>query len=550
MLDPIERRVNDVYEDLAPSADLRDEVLGSLGEAAPAPRRTWVTTAFAAAAAAVLVVFLLARTKRDDRPPNDPPPVAAADVDAQRTKNEAAYASLKASLHEDHHGKWVVIAGGKLAATGKTLADVTTSPIEGAHRFVFQVGTEGDQTSFISTWYAARFAGPPLAGILDIDWTMGPNGVEVWREGGPRQKSFGARPFPRLRFAVGAPGDERREPLELFLGSVGPPLVLTRADYERLNLARFEVPGTHTMMDVPCTRVVVTAGITEQDTARPVIAAVSRAPDEQMIDFARWRHRFWDWGGGLGAQAIAPHSQGWIVFGNDRVLGAGATAEAAVRAAKGATDFAYHRYLVALPLATDPVPLEVAPAGKEPVRAVPMEGPLGSLGRPSALLARGDEVLPTVNEATAQRAGLQLLECPRPYTVSVRGMSYTARAAFAWRKDDLERTLVRVYILPKALTAAIRAGNAPGTREVLPKVTLMWDEMPAVDALTFLQTITGIPIVYVDGARAHIGSRPPVTLRVENAPMSKVLGALCDQCGINWRYKDRTLEIRIPSSGR
>ena len=372
-----------------PSAALKDAVLRDLPDREArrpwAPRRLGararVALGLAAAAALIAPTFLLRRDgDRASRPlaigwtplaPDAPATIAAA-----RERNLEAYAREKARLHRDLVGKWVVIAerdpatvsgAYKPIVVGETLDDVAAIGADLPHRFVFRVGEDGDEDVFVSSWYAPRFAGHGIATALGMQVVMH-GAVDVSKDG--RSASFrGPTPFPRVAFHLAAP-DGTASPRngdatpEVFIGSVGPDLMLTPQDATELRLARWEVPGTVTVGGVPCRRVRVTASVPAVGASGSVVACVPDVPMETLVEASRARHRFWEWSEGLRADLaldreplgsplveIGRHER-WIVFGNDRVLGRGTTAQEALDAAHAFRDVVYHRYVTRWPMPT------------------------------------------------------------------------------------------------------------------------------------------------------------------------------------------------------
>ena len=526
MPDTIESRVKTLYDELEPDPEVRADLLASLETERRTLRTRWAMWGGLAAAAAVLTAFLIA-TPRDDGEP-DAVVAVAGNADEERATNTEAYEKLKPTLHEKHKGKWVVIAKGALALVADTFQEVLAADVPGAHRFVFEVGTEGDLETFVSTWYAPRFAGPTLAKALEVDWSSGPNGLEIWRKGGARKKSFTKGPFPRMRLDIGAPGG-RREGLELFLGTVGPPLVLTRADHERMGLARFEVPGTHKLLLVTkCDRVLVQVAIDESDTPRTVIAAVSRESDTTMIGLARSRHRFWDWGGSLSEAATAPHDRGWILFGNDRVLGAGSSPEQAVKDGEGATDFAYHRYLVRMPYEPQTVMLSFARLpSPETLRFEDTQGQVVPVTIQMRL--HGEVDISVIDEPTARALGLHMREVPMQYGTTRDEKTVPVRAGYVWRVDrDGERTLQLVGVLEPRVDPIVRLDE-------IEVASIQWSDVSLEGAAAQLTLQTGI-LIEVVGAELQ---KRKISFSASDLTLAQVLDMITMrmQPELMWRYR-------------
>jgi len=369
--------------DLHPSDALRAAVLLGLSTRppAPSPSRRWLTAVAAAGVAAAIVVGAVLWPRRDARletpqPDALPPVEAAADRDAERSEiarqraaNRAVYETEFPRMNVSK-GKWVAIAAEpppnlegafKAIVLGETLDDVAKFAPHAKHRYVFRVGGEGDVETFASTWYAPRFAGHGLVNALGISSIQGGDGITL-RKGGITVTEKGPTPFPRVRVAIDTPD---REPVaaaagdasatELWLGSVGPTLMLTPEDGARLSLARWEVPGVETVMGVPCRRVLVRVALVGLPGDATVVGAVPDVPYERLVALSRSRHSFWQWPDSLRGMLDLPgegDARGqWLVFGNDRVLGRGPTPETAVTDADDRMkDVVYQRWVVRWPM--------------------------------------------------------------------------------------------------------------------------------------------------------------------------------------------------------
>ncbi|MBL9086522.1 MAG: hypothetical protein JNM10_05225, partial [Planctomycetia bacterium] len=298
-----------------PPAALKDAVLRDLPDREArrpwAPRRLGararVALGLAAAAALIVPTVLLRRDgERASRPPDlgwsPVAPDAPATIAAARARNLEAYAREKARLHRDLVGKWVVIAerdpatvegAYKSVVVGETLDAVAAIGAVSPHRFVFRVGEDGDEDVFVSSWYAPRFAGHGIATALGMQVVMH-GAVDVSKDG--RSATFGGpTPFPRVAFHLAAldgtasPRNGDATP-EVFLGSVGPDLMLTPQDATELRLARWEVPGTVTVGGVPCRRARVTASVPAVGASGSVVACVPDVPMEDLVARSRARH--------------------------------------------------------------------------------------------------------------------------------------------------------------------------------------------------------------------------------------------------------------------
>lgn len=450
--DPLALALRAAAADVAPSDALRHAVLDALGDRpAPSPRAR-LAPAFVAGALAVAAGLLVALWPRADSPEPRPPapradaPVAPPDADAQaaavaraRAQNRAIYAAEHARWPA---GTWVSIAwrdpatvegAYKPVVLGASLEDVAAAGADALHRYLFRVGEEGDVETFVSSWYAPRFAGGGLVSALGIESWQGGDAV-VLVKGEHRARFAGATPFPRVRATIAAPdGSPPRRTgdatPELWFGSVGPALMLTPQDADELGLSRFEVPGTETVGTVPCRRVRVTVEVPGLDAKAMLIGAVPDVPYEALVAASRARHRFWEWGEGLVPKlALAvptlpgtPALEHWIVFGNDRVLGRGASPQAAIEDADRFPDVVYQRYVLRWPRAELPVGDERAtlavrvalPGGVEVegrVRPTALErgGAAGSAGSGASRVAV--HVVPSIREAQWIRAGLHRAE--------------------------------------------------------------------------------------------------------------------------------------------
>lgn len=376
------RRVAAAAGPLTPSPAVRARLLAAVavtpqGEAAPARRPWW---ALSAAAAALAGVGLWLGAHERPAPPPEPPEQRAVARDPweeppgvaeQRAANEACWERERARLAKELPGQMVVIAHGQVVKASS--GDRPPSPERRAggaggagapivHAFTFRVGQDGPREApFFSSWYAPRFAGAELAGVLGADWQMGAGGTRLTKTGKPERRGVGPV-FPRLPFDLegpprepGAPG-ARLQGQEVFLGSLGPPLMLTPEDAVALDLFRWEVPGLVTVWGrLRCRQAVLSVGVSGWDDPHWVTALWPLEPRERLVDLARGRDRFWGWGGDLGAQAVAEspglpgEERTWLLFGRDRVLGRAATPGELLLEVEADAEPTYHRFLMRWP---------------------------------------------------------------------------------------------------------------------------------------------------------------------------------------------------------
>lgn len=467
---------------LFPSAALRTVVLRDLGRRSGVPAREarrvprlarWAAGLVPALVAVAVAVVLLGREgDRASRPDATAPARDLAAIEAARARNRAAYDRERERLHRDHAGQWIalavpegMVAGGplELLAVGPTLEAVRGFRAEAKHRYVFRVGDEGDLDVFVSTWYGARFAGSGgIARGLGVELVLH-DAIDV-AKGDQRARFAGETPFPSVAFHLEAP-DGRASPRngdatpEVFVGSLGPDLMLTPQDDAELGLERFEVPGTATVGGVPCRRVLVTASIPRVGARGTLVACVPDVPAERLAGMARARHGFWEWAGSLRATlgldrgflllpgGDEPPSTSWLVFGNNRVLARGRNAPEALAAADTYRDVVYHRYVTPWPM-TDPTqdpraPTAVEADGGERVQVELSAGRLvGTLPtrifyrevafRPQEPTPDGGTVvvLDPMDEAAWVRANLALSEAPFALRLMGAPADATIRAAY------------------------------------------------------------------------------------------------------------------------
>jgi hypothetical protein len=215
-------------------------------------------------------------------------------------------------------GKWVLIADRapeeiegafKPLVVGETLDSVASLAADAKHRFVFRVGEEGDATTPVTEWRGPRFAGRSLLRAMGVLAPLSSTGGSIELRRGDRAMTFrDASPFPRLRVGIEAAAGatpDTPEPREVLpVGDAGPTLLLTPDDDRRLGLARWEVPGTETVGDVPCRRVLVRVSIPELGIVAPVVAAVPYVPLEALVAKARVRNEPWTWSQEMGERSI------------------------------------------------------------------------------------------------------------------------------------------------------------------------------------------------------------------------------------------------------
>ena len=356
-------------------------------------------------------------------------PAAAPTVEQERDRDGKAYAAAIGGLKRDHSNEWVVIADGKVAATGPRVADVLGTGAKALHRYVFQVGEDGDASEMITMWYGPRFCGAGLPMALGFEFALGGG----WRrpaDGATFEQMKDETPFPRNGVQVGPPGG-RSELLDVLIGTVGPPLMLTPDDFERLGLARFEVPGTLTVFGMPCRRAVVRVALPGFDAEATIVACAPSVPRKQLVESSRWRDIGW-FEDRFGVWAMDPWASNrkalegrWALIGVDRLLGDGDSPEAALLAGEGKASEAYHRFLTRMPRAEERVYDESK--FSKPSK-VTLNGLELSLRR--ATIDGAEEFL--ADEATAQRLHLELAEEARCAFVLRDGKRIDAHVGAAW----------------------------------------------------------------------------------------------------------------------
>jgi|GEM_PF-7008793 len=380
-------RLAQALRESAPRDEVRRTVLSDVAELRQEPPRglvrraidaKWPVAALGAAAAAVLVLVdpprpaagpeRLGRVEAHATPWADPYAKEDDAVTRARATNEAAWKSMAADVVAKHNGSWVVVGDGKLLAVGARLHLVAGTGADLPHRFVFEVGTEGDDDLFVSSWYGTRFCGVGIHSALGTDWQGGAGGFRLSKGGKTVQATLGDA-FPRLVVRLLDPDPRMHDPLaavagEVFFGTVGPTLMLTPQDHRRLGLARFEVPGTVKVGEFgPARRVLVRVSIPEVEADATIEALVPTMPYETLVGFARWRNSWWRWAesiqpkmpatipalGTPGHPAPATEAETWILFGRDRILASGDSPSAALAGDSALEDVDYHRFLMRVP---------------------------------------------------------------------------------------------------------------------------------------------------------------------------------------------------------
>jgi hypothetical protein len=347
---------------------------------------------------------------------------APAAVETARTANRLAYETEIAKLRETCAGQWVVIADGRVAATGDTPESVDAAAPKALHRYLFRVGDEGDGELVANFWYGPRFGGIPLATALGVDALGGTLTEES--------------PFPRRPVVVRTPSGTA-ETMDVFLGTVGPPLMLTLDDAERLALGRYEVPGMLTTSWIPFgfRRVTVHVSVPRGAGGAWIAACVPTGTRAQMVELSRGRDIGWFedqfgiWSMDPWAAKRRSLAGRWALIGVDRLLAEGATAEEALTNGAGKAPEAYMRYLAKLPLEGE-LALEGESFSEQTVlrvggRAVPVRRD------PS----RDDGVfLGTLEQAEPLR--LELAEAGRCVFVLEGGIRRHARMGAVWLDAD------------------------------------------------------------------------------------------------------------------
>jgi hypothetical protein len=366
---------------------------------------------------------------------------AAGAVELARERNRKAYEAAKPDLHAKHTGEWVVIADGKVAAYGKRPEDVQTTAPDAAHRYLFEVGKEGDGEFVANFWYGPRFGGGALAGALGIT-TFGAEDDDP------------ATAFPRTKVVLSTPSGQREE-MDVLVGTVGPPLLVTLDDAARLNLSRYEVPGTLTASWLPFgfRRATVRVSQPKHEGGAWLSAAVPMGTRAQLVELTRGRDsgyfedRFGVWAMDPWAAKRRSLTGKWALVGVDRLLAEGATAEEALLAGEGKAPEAYMRYLTQMP-----IPGEMLLA--EDLFTEKVKQVLNGLAVEVRRAVKEDVLL--TDAATAARLRLELAEAMRCVFLLRNGEKIPARMGAAWTPPQgpgkTARLMWLVYALPAGET--------------------------------------------------------------------------------------------------
>ena len=225
--------------------------------------------------------------------------------------------------------------------------------------------------------------------------------------------------------------------MDVLIGTVGPPLLLTIDDGERLGLARCEVPGflrlPNNWVPFPFRRATVRVSLPDtQGGGAWIPAAVPTGSRKQMADLSRGRDFDWfqPFGGIWDMDPWASRKKSlqgrWVLFGVDRPLGDGDTAEQALLAGEGKAPEAYHRFLTRLPRGGEAVYDDAAFSEKA---TVALNGEEVEVRRDPK---RADDIY-LADEATAARLRLELADEARCTFVMRGGTRLHAHAGAAWK---------------------------------------------------------------------------------------------------------------------
>ena len=194
-----------------------------------------------------------------------PLPIAAKSTDADRTANEGAYQFLyvpsQKSLMATHKGEWLAIAGGRvIPSNGPEPAPVKTmeeadalsrrAAPDAAHRFIFQIGEEGNVTWELGGCELANVVGNQLMALLEKGGVemknIGPGErMHVRINGQPAELTVTTPDEARmyLRPQVGAPGATGIAN-DNFCVSTGFAGTATMSAGTAAGLEMWEIPGT------------------------------------------------------------------------------------------------------------------------------------------------------------------------------------------------------------------------------------------------------------------------------------------------------------------
>jgi RNA polymerase sigma factor (sigma-70 family) len=165
----------------------------------PVLAKSLIAAVLMAAVTIPAVVVAQSATAADVKPLQ----IAVDRVEAERSANRAAYERdylpVKVRLEKDCPGKWIVIAGGEILRDNDTIkafasveaADFIASkrnPLA-KHRYVFQVGNDGDSEKFLGGSGCRYIVG---AGFLTETkrFQTGPAGVSVTKSNDPDEKEY------------------------------------------------------------------------------------------------------------------------------------------------------------------------------------------------------------------------------------------------------------------------------------------------------------------------------------------------------------------------
>lgn len=494
---------------LSPSPRVRARLLEAL-ERTPqvgrAPqRRPWFLATAAAGLVAAALLALGSRTPPAPRngPVASPPEHDGAgarrapweeppEVTRTRALNEACYERERERLRREGAGRWVVIAQGRAEVLAAGAGPRQARTPAGEHAFVFEVGTDGPrrEETFYS-WYATRFAGGGLARALGLRVTLAAvEGTFVAKEGHQPIHGHGAV-FPRVPFDLSSPrldpsGNPKRAPgMEVFLGSLGPPLMLTPEDVQRLELWRSEIPGEVSYWEGGrCRQGLVQISVAGWNEPADVVALWPLESHDVLVERARGRHRFWYWGGdlprlALGIGAAWPNTPAFLLFGRDRVLARAASQADLLAWLAADEDVNWHAFVLEEPAAqriAERLVLSTEVASAAPHDLVVSDRERG--GHERTVRARG--VGPTgpflLDAAVGPHLGLERAEEAREVILRAEdGSEVTLRGGYAWVRPAVgsgavPQVALLAYPLPPAPPAPVDlpAPAAPGVPDAEP----------------------------------------------------------------------------------